>query len=440
MGADITDESAVGIAPDNTEAGLRSGVIWNLISLGFLAFAGLLLNFAIARFYSPDALGIFNIVFAIFIFASQFGTFGIHFSILRAVSEHHGRNAGSSRSAVLTGIATIAVISTAVTLLVWAATPLIGRLYEDTAPGVDVALLSILPGLWAFSINKGLFNVVNGARHMRAFAILQSLRYIIVLASFAVFAVQGVPAQYLPAVFTLSELILMPVLGFYAYRTLGRGEDPSQEKWAVSHMLFGLKIFLSGAILELNTRVDVLMLGFFMSAEAAGIYSVAALVAEGVGQAIFAIRNNINPLITRYVVDGNINRLRSLSRKTVLLFTPFMAVLSLIAWFVFPYFVDIILGDPIYHAALPAMLTLMGAITICSGFMVYNMLFSQAGRPGLHTFYSLGILFANIILNILLIPRFGIWGAALATSGAYLASVILLWTLSRTVLGIKLVL
>ena len=38
-------------------------VLWNMASLAFLAAAGLLLNFAIGRFYGPAALGLFNVVF-----------------------------------------------------------------------------------------------------------------------------------------------------------------------------------------------------------------------------------------------------------------------------------------------------------------------------------------------------------------------------------------
>ena len=53
-------------------------VLWNASSLIFLSISGLALNFLIALNYGAEFLGIFNIVFALYIVLSQFAVFGLH--------------------------------------------------------------------------------------------------------------------------------------------------------------------------------------------------------------------------------------------------------------------------------------------------------------------------------------------------------------------------
>ena len=47
----------------------------------------------------------------------------------------------------------------------------------------------------------------------------------------------------------------------------------------------------------MNTRIDVIMLGFFLDDKSVGIYSFAAFFAEGFLQLIIVIQNNLNPKI-----------------------------------------------------------------------------------------------------------------------------------------------
>src|SRR5262245_54632233 len=56
---------------------LSVDLLANLGSLAFLGLVGIALNVVIGRFYGPVELGIFNLVFALFIFASQFGSAGL---------------------------------------------------------------------------------------------------------------------------------------------------------------------------------------------------------------------------------------------------------------------------------------------------------------------------------------------------------------------------
>ena len=417
---------------------LQQGMIWNLASLGFLALAGLFLNFAIARFYGQTALGVFNMAFAIYIFASQFGAFGIHMSLLESISKFCDHMSEDLSKCVNSGIFILAITSLAVALFGFALIPLASAIYQEKAPGLDKAILVILPALWAFSINKGLLSIINGVRHMRMFASMMALRYILLLLAFAAFAFFDVKQEYLAGIFSISELILLPLLLIYVRRITSLGFRNISKAHCHRHLWFGTRVFLSGAVLELNTRVDILMIGFFLDAKAAGMYSIAALIAEGAGQAVFAIRNNFNPLIANFIAQGNTSKILALSRKSTLLLTPFMAIVSGVAFLLFPMFCTIVLGDESYLQARTALIILLGGITLSSGLMAFNMLFNQAGKPATHTMFVFAILLVNIVLNALLIPVFAINGAALATSLSFVISVVILIVIARKFLKIRL--
>jgi O-antigen/teichoic acid export membrane protein len=96
---------------------LSGDVLYNLGSLGFLVVAGLMLNLVIGHIYGAGILGIFSVVFAIYIFASQIGTAGIHYSVLRSVSLASVLE--QARAAAYSSLLLVALTSTLATLAAW---------------------------------------------------------------------------------------------------------------------------------------------------------------------------------------------------------------------------------------------------------------------------------------------------------------------------------
>lgn len=415
----------------------QTGVIWNLGSLAFLALAGFALNVVIGRSYGPADLGIFNICFAFFIVFSQLGTFGIHLSVLQAVSEFWDRDPAKAALAIRQGFLACAAIAAVVTLIAFAASPLIARVYD--APGLERAWIILLPGLFFFCLNKFLLNVINGANHMRAFATLQALRYALILLALAAALLLRWPGTALTAVLTISEVALFPLTAGYVWRLLaGIGAAGEGHPFVGRHLWFGARVFLSGAVIELNSRIDVLMIGAMLDEKMAGIYTIAALVAEGLAQAAFAVRNSVNPLITRLVVAGNHDELLRLSRKIVLVFTPFMAAASLFGLLIFPWFARIAFGGQEFDAAYGPLMWLLLGLTLSAGMMTFGMLLSQTGHPGWHSAFLATVLLVNVALNALLIPLWGITGAGMAQAGANIALAVLIVVLARRVAGVRL--
>lgn len=124
-----------------------------------------------------------------------------------------------------------------------------------------------------------------------------------------------IPGDGLAAVFTFSEAILLASLLI----TLRRFWWPATRltdwrAWLWPRLRFGAKGVFSGALQELNSRIDVLMLGYFLSDGTTGIYSFAALVYEGFLQFAVVLQNNYNPRMSRLLHDDRKRDLEALIR------------------------------------------------------------------------------------------------------------------------------
>ena len=67
----------------------------------------------------------------------------------------------------------------------------------------------------------------------------------------------------------------------------------------------------SGLFIELNTRIDVLILGSFVSDSLVGVYSLFSLISEGFYN-LFTVMNILNPRITRYMNEGLFSEIKKL--------------------------------------------------------------------------------------------------------------------------------
>jgi O-antigen/teichoic acid export membrane protein len=407
-----------------------------MASLGFLAAAGLLLNFAIGRVYGAQALGLFNIVFALYIFLSQLGVLGIHFSALRYISEYADHDQ-RTLDAIASGALMIATaISMIVTLAAFSLTPLVAYIYK--IDGISTSWLIMLPGLWCFSINKVLLSIINGAEHMRAFAIFQTLRFMLVLSALAIVLAHRAASPLLFGVISGSEILLLPFLALYIRRRiLVRWDWGGGRAWLARHLSFGLRVFPSGTIGELNTRVDILLLGAILNDAATGIYSVALLLAEGLAQAVVVVRTNLNPMITRRLTLGQVSELERFGRTVSKWFALFMAMagIGLMGGFVIAR--HWLFASSSFDAALQPLVILLAGLIAASPYMPFGMIFSQSGHPLLQTVYSGAILTVNVVLNAILIPVVGINGAAIATASSYVATALLLIVLMRRLYNIR---
>ena len=408
-------------------------VLWNLGSLALLGASGVVINSIIAHYQSPASLGVFNQAFAFYIVLSQIAVGGMQFSVVKHLSHTDDGDLMATviSSALLAITATAVLVATVVFLLAH----YIGVAFESE--DVKLGIQFICPALVLFSVNKAFMNVLNGTRRMRAYAIFQALRYVLIILTLIGLMLAGFSGAYLAWCFFVSELFVVVGLFKFVHQFVVRfGFRHVARSWVFRHVSFGLRGFFGGMLSDLNTRVDIILLGYFVSDARVGIYSFAAVFAEGFGQISYVVKQNLDPSIGRLTAANNIDELRLLMRKVVRVFVPCMCALAIGSALLFPLMADLLAGAR-FTDSWPIFAILLVGVVINAGFRPFQGVFLLTGHPGLHSLFFLAVVLSNAILNVLFIPRIGLAGAAVATSLAYVVESLLILYGIRKILVVK---
>lgn len=410
----------------------QSDVLWNFASIAVLGFSGIALNSLIGGQYGPAALGVFGQVWAWYVFFSQLAVGGVDLSVLKATSEHQ-RDRAKVAEVVLGALAPTLALALASTLVFFGASGLAARIAQSDGVAVGMALAA--PGLFFFALNKVLFGVVNGLQRMRAFALLQSSRFVLMLGGYFTVRELGWPAERIAFLFTFAEAILFAMLAVEVGRQIPWRVGEAWRSWVGAHLRFGVKSVLSGVLLELNSRVDVLMIGYYLDDVRVGVYTFAAMIAEGVFQLQVKLQNVYNPRIAQALASGRHDELRAMVRKGRVWSWALMFAVGAIAVAGYPLALDVLRQPPEMDGGLPAFATLLLGIALSAGYMPFQQTLLMGNRPGWHSAMMLMVVAINFVGAALLIPRLELVGAATATAFAMIASVAILRALVKRQLG-----
>lgn len=207
---------------------------------------------------------------------------------------------------------------------------------------------------------------------------------------------------------------------------------PLRPRWGVlkEQVRYGVQGQLANLAQLFNYRLDQFLVAAFVTRASVGHYAVATSVSESVWWISSAVAMVLLP------------RLTSLDREKAQALTPVacrntllvsvLAAAALMA--VSPLLIRLLFGDAFEAAVTPLMLLMPGVVAISAARVLGSYLFSQ-GKVIYNTYTTLIALGATLILDLALIPPFGINGAAIASSLAYSASLALTLYFYRNVSG-----
>lgn len=411
---------------------LNRDILWTLGSFSVLAASGIIINLVIAGFRDASALGVFNQSYAIYIIASQIAILGVHYSVLRH-SAYYSDNAGERGRILMTSMMIALVLGLLVAITIYLFSGAIGRLLDSETTGTSVGYAAI--GLVIFPLNKVLIAYLNGLRHMRAFSMLQALRYIVVMLWITFIAVSDYRFELAALGFLVAELITFIAAALYLALIGELSRLQFDFSWARRHLEFGVKSLLAGMFVEMNSRIDVLLIGFFLSDAMVGIYSFAAMLVDGLYHVLAMVRINFNPVLVTCVKDGNWEQAKTLLRKSKLIGYPFFVISAILVIVAFWVLTVYIVPEKGLDAGIFSLMILLGGLTLIAAYIPFDNLLMVSGFPGYQTLQHLAVVVVNVVLNLYLVPILGLEGAALATAASYLTGIAMLFVLARKWLG-----
>jgi O-antigen/teichoic acid export membrane protein len=221
---------------------------------------------------------------------------------------------------------------------------------------------------------------------------------------------------------------------FYRNRPLQLSGAPIQMQaatWFASSIPFGLT-----ALMQLiNGRTDILMLGFFRTDAEVGVYRVAAQISAVVAFGLQIINSIQGPHIAHLYAKGDMRRLQLMITRSSQL-AMLIAVAAVVVILVFGRLVIDVLYSPDFSAAFaPLLIICVGQLFNASMGSVGSLL-NMTGHERETTKSTFIGASVNISLNLLLTPRFGVIGAASATTITLIVWNVIMWRNVRRHVGI----
>lgn len=413
----------------------RTDFSWTFAAFGAVGLSGLVINQVVATQFGVTSLGRYNMLLAVVIIGGQVGAMGIHSSVLFHTPK--ARSEGNPTSEVIcSGVFATVLTSAVVSSSIYVGGEIILR-STNNFYYLD-GLRAITIGLFLFPINKTLLAHLNGLQRIPIFSILFSGRFILLAATAVAVTYNFDNDQLLPWTITAAEGVIFVGLVF-----ANQSEIKGLIHWRKMrgmfkrHLRYGFKGFLGTTLLDLNTRLDIILLGLISGSRSVGIYSIASLFAEGLYQAAAVPRYNFDPVVTNLFVQNKLGELQDViklaKRKIYLFAVPIVALCNLL----YPIIVKILFSKELANESWPVFLILSLGVGISAGYIPFTNLLQQSGFPGHQSILLVGMTITNLSLNIVLIPIFGIKGAALATAISWISLIFYLRRLSNPILGFK---
>lgn len=170
---------------------------------------------------------------------------------------------------------------------------------------------------------------------------------------------------------------------------------------------FGMFPMLTALLLNLNYKMDIIMIRAFGTSAWAGIYSVAVTIADYLWLIPDAFKE---VLFSKSVQENATDAFNASIKISVILTTMASGVLLVFGY----WFIPVIYGKG-FESVYSIMVILLIGIPFMSIFKILSPLYVTQGDTKSYFINLLCGIVCNVILNIILIPRLGLAGAAAAT-------------------------
>ena len=404
--------------PDSgVTSALRSvtrGVGAQFFGMGTSRILGFVTTFLLTRTLGTSLYGVYSFGKTLLSIAAIITNLGTDMSIVRFVPQYDDL-ADQNRVIGLASLTTL-VASFVIAVILYVTAPTLTRLTLNQPLLTDVlrVFAFVLPfqtlnGCVA-SVFRGIelpgYQVITSSVGRQVFRLI-TVAVAVVLGASVVGMAAALVAAWILAFFFGAGLLLSRT----DFRPGIRGSQPGLREF----YNFSLPLTLGDVGTMLQNRVDVLMVGLFLSGSAVGIYNLSTVLAQSLRLPLIGFNTMFPPIAARMYGNGELADLESLfTRVTRWSFT--LSLLPSIGLLIYPSEVLSIFGQDFATGSMVLSLFIIGNLTSSMvGPSGYVLTMTNHQYLRMVNEWGLGIL--NAVFNYIFITQFGLIGAALATAG-----------------------
>ena len=395
-------------------ASIKYSFAANLASMGLLY----LTQFLLARIMKVDQYGIYAYSMSWLTLLLIIGSMGLDAALLRYIPQYIARSEWSHcRGIIKKSYRIVFPVSIILLLGAWTAI-LLNRSHPSESDLTDALLLGMcaLPFWTAIKLTQGILQALKRPGLSQLLDGVLSPVLLLLTLGIALISDLPVSAIAVMAIFLVSRFIVL-IFGLALLRShIFPDELKSAEAEYKSRdwLKYAAPMLLIAGTQVIMNNADVIMIGMIKDPSQAGIYSAAARLAALISVSLLFVNLVLTPYISEYYYSERRVELQhfiSLSARIAAFFgVPLFLVMLAYGKYALGFFGSEFKDG--YYALL--ILSVGQLVNVLSGSVGYIM--TMTGRQK-QAAYVLAISAAlNIVMNYMLIPHFGIEGAAIATA------------------------
>lgn len=406
---------------DREVLGMARGSGLNFMGLLVSQAAAFVISLILARVLGRSSLGVYVQAFAILSLLQMVAMGGLHTGTMRFVAVHRAReDSGAVYGTVLLGAGAALVLASllAVALFLlsgWMAVTVFSE------PGLIRPLRAVALALPAATFAGVALGATQGFKTMRASASIGLIfEPLLRVGITVVLLIMGWGVMGAMTALVASNYMAAALAGRAIRRLLKQPDPPVFEPRRL--FAFSSVSWLGSLANSGLAWTDTVILGIYLPSSQVGLYSVATRLVVLASLVQTAINSALGPRIADLYSRDEHRALerayRAAANWTVRLALPAFALLV-----IFPEELLDIFGSG-FRAAAAVTAVLAAGKLVDAATGPCALMLNMSGRPMVNTLNNSAVLVVNVLLNVLLIPRFGLIGAAAA------------WTISLTLVNL----
>jgi O-antigen/teichoic acid export membrane protein len=415
--ANYTDLDDHDKAVGSTVERLAVGAMVSLVGKGVGRGIDFAKQVALARLLSVEAYGLFAIIWNLLKIIGIFAPLGLQNGVIKFASEHHQTDGGKFKDIVSRSIGLCLVISVGFSTFLWVIAPWLGsNVY--TEPGfvstfrIFVLVLPPLVGLRVVSSATRISQRMQYAIY--AEELFQSISALLLFVLFFMWGWKLMGAVWATVIsfflaFALSIFYLYRLFPFFVHtRRISATTN-------ISLLSYSLPTAFSGMFSVVVTRLDRLFLGYYQTAADVGIYQAASQLSIVFAIVLDGFNAIFSPIIADLYHKNQFTKLQEIfcisTKWGIYVNVPIL----LVVFFVPHSLMEGVFGTPYLLGVTSLLILTIGQVVNISVGGVGRLLIMTGNQNTWLNTTAIAMIL-SIVLNVLLIPKWGIMGAAIATS------------------------
>ena len=297
--------------------------------------------------------------------------------------------------------------------------------YEQIEWSILAISLISLPFIF---LNKNMQVIFQGKEEFEKFNLIVILNQLGVFVFCIVFLiVLGWGLLGAVAAFVSSQLLIFLALFYFLKQefNLSLLSGRFSKSYFRNSFSYGLKGHISNILAFINYRVDLFIIAYFLNDVSVGLYSVAVTVVERIWVVSQSVSTVLFARVSNLSTDIERAKFTAIVARNVLFISLIGGVLlyCLGGWII-----NFLFGAEFVDAVGPFILLIPGVVLLSFARILSNF-FSGIGKPEINTYVASFTTVLNIGMNIYLVPKFGVAGAAIATSITYASNMLIKTTI-----------